>query len=149
MSKTSLDTSAEAVERLAAVHDRDAATDRMRNWDARATFSARTAAILRAIVAERDALRLQVVDAEAGENQEIEAAAEAEGARDAALLRASQAEADRDRLAAEVERLRAALRDLMTWFPDKPSPPEWRLPGGEYGADEAVAAARAALGDTP
>jgi hypothetical protein len=56
-------------------------------------------------------------------------------------------EADRDRLAAEVERLHGALTDLMTWFPARPSPPEWRLPGGKYGADEAIAAARAALGD--
>ncbi len=52
-------------------------------------------------------------------------------------------------LVAERDRLRTALRDLMTWFPDRPSPPEWRLPGGKYGADEAVAEARAALGDAP
>ena len=38
-----------------------------------------------------------------------------------------------------------ALGDLLTWFPQKPSDPEWRLKGGEHGADEAVAFARAAL----
>ncbi len=52
-------------------------------------------------------------------------------------------------LAAERYTLREALADLMSWFPDKPSPPEWRFRGGEYGADEAVKAARAALGDAP
>ena len=41
--------------------------------------------------------------------------------------------------------LREALADLMTWFPDKPSDPEWRIKGGEWGADDAVSAARAAL----
>lgn len=46
---------------------------------------------------------------------------------------------------AEVERLRELLSDLMSWFPDKPSRPEWRITAGEYGADAAVAAARAAL----
>jgi hypothetical protein len=64
-------------------------------------------------------------------------------------VRCRKAREERDRLAAENARLRGALRDLMTWFPDKPSPPEWRLPGGQYGADEAVAEARAALGDNP
>jgi hypothetical protein len=46
---------------------------------------------------------------------------------------------------AEIERLRAALRDLLSWFPDEPTEPEWRLKAGEYGADDALEAARAAL----
>lgn len=46
----------------------------------------------------------------------------------------------------EVKRLREALGDLLTWFPEKPSPPEWRLKAGDNGADEAVEFARAALG---
>ena len=50
-----------------------------------------------------------------------------------------------DRLREENERLSTALGDLMTWFPEKPSDPEWRLKAGEYGADDAVEAARAAL----
>jgi hypothetical protein len=58
----------------------------------------------------------------------------------------AHAEMDRaDRAEAEVERLRDALSDLVSWFPDKPSQPEWRIRAGEHGADDAVAAARAAL----
>jgi hypothetical protein len=38
--------------------------------------------------------------------------------------------------------LRSALHDLLTWFPDRPSPPEWRLRGGTQGADDAVEHAR-------
>jgi Lar family restriction alleviation protein len=52
---------------------------------------------------------------------------------------------ERDSLKEEVERLREALGDLMTWFPEQPSPPEWRLKAGEHGVDEAVTFARAAL----
>lgn len=48
----------------------------------------------------------------------------------------------------EAEDLRSALHDLLTWFPDKPSPPEWRLKGGEQGADEAVQHARSLIGLT-
>lgn len=46
---------------------------------------------------------------------------------------------------AENERLREALGDLISWFPEKPSEPEWRIRAGERGADDAVEAARAAL----
>lgn len=46
---------------------------------------------------------------------------------------------------AELEALRSAMADLLSWFPDKPSEPEWRIKGGEHGADDAVAFARAAL----
>lgn len=52
-------------------------------------------------------------------------------------------------LAAKLERerdeARAALRDLLSWFPEKASPPEWRIPAGKYGADDAVAEARGVL----
>jgi hypothetical protein len=52
---------------------------------------------------------------------------------------------ERDAARAEALSLRGALGDLISWFPDKPSPPEWRLRGGVHGADAAVEAARAAL----
>lgn len=42
----------------------------------------------------------------------------------------------------ENRKLREALKDLMSWFPENPSAPEWRLPGGGQGADDAVQAAR-------
>lgn len=45
--------------------------------------------------------------------------------------------------------LREALYDLLSWFPDAPSPPEWRLKGGEHGADDAIAHAREVLGVPP
>lgn len=48
-------------------------------------------------------------------------------------------------LKAENAELRDAISDLMSWFPEKPSPPEWRIKGGDRGADEAVAAVRAIL----
>jgi hypothetical protein len=80
---------------------------------------------IRALAAERDALRDDLLTLETCQAKVI---------------------AERDRLAAENARLRGALSDLMTWFPDRPSAPEWRLPGGKYGADEAVAAARETLG---
>jgi hypothetical protein len=54
--------------------------------------------------------------------------------------------ADRlEALEAENKRLRSALADLISWFPEMPSPPEWRLKSGEYGADDAINAARSAL----
>lgn len=56
--------------------------------------------------------------------------------------------AERDALAAliaERDELRVALDDLMSWFPEKPSSPEWRFKAGEHGADAAVEAARAVL----
>lgn len=46
----------------------------------------------------------------------------------------------------EAEELRSALHDLLTWFPDAPSPPEWRLKGGKNGADDAVKFARQIIG---
>jgi len=48
-------------------------------------------------------------------------------------------------LEAENARLREALGDLMTWFPDEPSQPEWRLKAGKHGADDAISFAREAL----
>ena len=50
-----------------------------------------------------------------------------------------------DEAADAVEKLRQVLGDLLLWFPDEPSPPEWRFLAGEHGADEAVQAAREAL----
>ena len=48
-------------------------------------------------------------------------------------------------LCARVRVLDEALISLVSWFPDEPCPPEWRLKGGDDGADDAVAFARAAL----
>lgn len=45
-------------------------------------------------------------------------------------------------LRARVEALEGALVDLMSWFPKKPSDPEWRIKGGVFGADDAVVHAR-------
>jgi len=45
----------------------------------------------------------------------------------------------------EIDRLREALGDLVSWFPEKAPEPEWRLKAGQYGADDAIEAARAAL----
>jgi hypothetical protein len=52
---------------------------------------------------------------------------------------------DCQNLKAENQRLREALADIVSWFPEKPAPPEWRIKSGEYGADDAVKAARTAL----
>ena len=65
-----------------------------------------------------------------------------------AALLANTAETALTEAKAREGKLVEALRDLMTWFPDEPSQPEWRLTGGERGADDAVAAARAALKET-
>jgi len=54
-------------------------------------------------------------------------------------------EAELAKVRAERDALKTALDDLISWFPKKPSPPEWRIQGGQYGADDAVAAARALL----
>ena len=45
-------------------------------------------------------------------------------------------------LRARVEALEGALVDLTSWFPEKPSDPEWRIKGGVFGADDAVEHAR-------
>ena len=41
--------------------------------------------------------------------------------------------------------LKEVVSDLLSWFPDKPVH-EWRLPAGAQGADDAIAAAKAAIG---
>lgn len=50
-------------------------------------------------------------------------------------------------LAARADRAEAAMRDLLSWFPDKSMPAnlEWRLAAGDNGADDAIKEARAAL----
>jgi hypothetical protein len=48
----------------------------------------------------------------------------------------------------EASELRSALDDLLSWFPDKPSDPEWRLRGGQQGADDAVQHARSLINVT-
>lgn len=48
-------------------------------------------------------------------------------------------------LAARNAELEMGLEDLLSWFPDKPSEPEWRIKAGNYGADAAVSIARSLL----
>lgn len=57
--------------------------------------------------------------------------------------RAENAEAALSAKEQECEGLKVALADLVSWFPEKPSEPEWRLRAGAFGADDALAAARA------
>lgn len=52
-------------------------------------------------------------------------------------------------LRARVEAMREALVDLMSWFPEKPSDPEWRIKGGKFGADDAVEHARSLVEKEP
>ena len=52
-------------------------------------------------------------------------------------------------LRARVEGLEGALVDLMSWFPEKPSDPEWRIKGGKFGADDAVEHARSLVEKEP
>lgn len=59
--------------------------------------------------------------------------------------RANVATAERDAALARVAELEAGLRDLLSWFSDKPSPAEWRLEAGKYGADDAINQARSLL----
>lgn len=48
-------------------------------------------------------------------------------------------------LVARIAELEMGLEDLLSWFPDKPSEPEWRIKAGNYGADAAVSIARSLL----
>jgi hypothetical protein len=51
-----------------------------------------------------------------------------------------------ERQASEIERLHGVLADLVSWFDDGPSSHgPWIITSGAYGADDAVASARAAL----
>jgi hypothetical protein len=45
----------------------------------------------------------------------------------------------------ELLAMRSGLHDLLSWFPGAPTEPEWRLRGGDLGADAAVAHARELL----
>jgi len=54
-------------------------------------------------------------------------------------------------LAAALQReakLREALADLLSWFPEKAPAPEYRIEAGDRGATDAVEAGRAALQET-
>jgi hypothetical protein len=84
-----------------------------------------------ALIAERDELKAEEVEWKEAVQGEYN--------------RAEYHKAKREALAAENAALKAALNDLISWFPDKPTEPEWRIKAGEYGADDAIAAARAAL----
>jgi hypothetical protein len=50
---------------------------------------------------------------------------------------------------ARIAKLEEVLGDLLSWFGDRPSDPEWRLKAGEHGADDAVQEARAVLAAAP
>ncbi len=50
------------------------------------------------------------------------------------------------RLAGERDEVRALIEDLLSWFPEKPAPSEWRIRAGELGADGAISAARKFIG---
>lgn len=54
---------------------------------------------------------------------------------------------DTGALLAKKQRLAGALEDLLSWFPDRPSP-LWQLPSGQHGVDNALRAARAILEET-
>jgi len=130
---SNIDTGTETCERLAAALYSAFPSEELREH---------VAATLRAIAAERDALNTKVRAMQTTISR-LNRAAEQD------RTRFVEVATNAHRLAAENAKLREALADLMTWFPDKPSAPEWRLPGGKYGADDAVEAARAALaGDT-
>lgn len=58
------------------------------------------------------------------------------------LARQASPEPQPDPRDAEIRRLRMVLVDLLSWFPEKPSTPVWRLP---VAASDAVEAARSAI----
>ena len=103
-------------------------------------------AIAAALQAERDAAAPKLPDDLAGLVAEL---------RDAARLNAGslgpEARAEHRALttiqsqAARIAELETVLEDLLSWFPDKPSEPEWRIKAGNYGADAAVSIARSLL----
>ena len=103
-------------------------------------------AIAAALQAERDAATPKLPDDLAGLVKEL---------RDAAHLNAGplgpEARAEHraataiQSLVARNAELEMGLEDLLSWFPDKPSKPEWRIKAGNYGADAAVSIARSLL----
>lgn len=112
-----VDTSAEAVERLAKALKRDI------DWRP-GSLCADAAATLRALAGERDALAINLAAKEAAAQSALD-----------------DAWADRDRLAAEVARLRGALEGMLAAF---------EYDGATEGECNACHAARTALaGDTP
>lgn len=66
-----------------------------------------------------------------------------------ALKWASESDRELTTLRARVAKMEEALGDLLSWFPDCPSEPEWRLKAGRYGADDALAHARSLLTEEP
>lgn len=63
----------------------------------------------------------------------------------AARVAAEELEYTEATLRAENELMREALADLVSWFPETKPVPEWKIRAGEFGADDAVEAARNAL----
>lgn len=130
---------------------RPTAISRLRAWVAKdgGHVFAQHDADVASLLAERDALQAfkeychQRMD-EAGIPTHPNGKHSAAGCRigdrfDILVARAERGEAD-------LARLREALADLLSWFPDQKPEPEWRLKAGKHGADDAIEAARAALG---
>lgn len=57
----------------------------------------------------------------------------------------AQLRTDLARVTEERDRLRAAMRDLVSWIPSEATTPKWQLKAGEYGADDAIQHARQLL----
>jgi hypothetical protein len=139
-----IDTSTEAVVRLAT------ACDFLAHQDAAPIQDKKAAATLRALAAERDALKAPRGYATCahcgGQNGWIEADMAAEVER-----RCADAYAERDRLAADVAKLREALTKLTEAFPETDADNSIGNLWARYGSDLAVAVreARAALAEEP
>lgn len=67
------------------------------------------------------------------------------GTTDESVMAAWNTRATEATLRAENELMRGALADLVSWFPETKPVPEWKIRAGEFGADDAVEAARNAL----
>lgn len=97
-----------------------------------------------ALQAKRDAAVPKLPDDLAGLVERLESHM---GRQEVAVLLADcrTAAATIQSLAARNAELEMGLEDLLSWFPDKPSEPEWRIKAGNYGADAAVSIARSLL----
>lgn len=106
-----------------------------------------TTALAAALQAERDAAAPKLPDDLAGLVRLLKALAtdhECDDEMDAASTCDQAATAIQSLVARNAE-LEMGLEDLLSWFPDKPSEPEWRINAGNYGADAAVSIARSLL----